>query len=116
MPTPGSPAAQVDLAEVDGLGAPPAGNLAVPVFGHGSLAVEWYAPLGEDRQRPHDRDEVYVVARGSAIFWNGETRRDVSTGTFLFVAAGRPHRFESMSPDFGVWVFFYGPVGGEKPG
>jgi hypothetical protein len=25
----------------------------------------------------------------------------------------RAHRFEPFSPDFAVWVFFYGPEGGE---
>jgi hypothetical protein len=24
------------------------------------------------------------------------------------------HRFEEMSADFGTWVMFYGPVGGER--
>jgi hypothetical protein len=31
----------------------------------------------------------------------------------LFVAAGQTHRFEDFSDDFAVWVFFYGPDGGE---
>ena len=33
----------------------------------------------------------------------------------LFVAAGQVHRFEDFSNDFAVWVFFYGPDGGEEP-
>jgi mannose-6-phosphate isomerase-like protein (cupin superfamily) len=109
----GNATAQMNLADLAKLGSPPPGNLALPVFAHGTLEVEWYAPGTVDGQLPHDRDEVYVVARGTAAFWNGETRRNVAAGTFLFVAARRPHRFELMSPDFGVWVFFYGPVGGE---
>ena len=28
-------------------------------------------------------------------------------------AAGVEHRFENFSDDFAVWVFFYGPEGGE---
>jgi quercetin dioxygenase-like cupin family protein len=35
-------------------------------------------------------------------------------GDALFVAAGRPHRFENFSDDFVVWVVFYGPEGGES--
>jgi hypothetical protein len=31
------------------------------------------------------------------------------------VPAGHVHRFESFSDDFAVWVFFYGPSGGEAP-
>jgi hypothetical protein len=39
----------------------------------------------------------------------------VAPGTFVFVAAGQPHRFEDFSEDFAVWVAFYGPDGGENP-
>jgi len=42
----------------------PQGELSVGVFEHGSLVVKLYAPRGHDDQRPHSRDEVYVVARG----------------------------------------------------
>ena len=85
----------------------------MPVFGHGTLAVEMYTPQGDDPQTPHSRDEVYIVARGTGLFFDGEARRPVGPGTFLFVAAGQVHRFEAFSPDFAVWVFFYGPEGGE---
>jgi Cupin domain len=104
----------VSLAEALALGPPPAGNLAVPVFAHGSLAVEVYTPQGHDPQRPHDRDEVYLVARGAGVFFDGTARHPVEAGSFVFVAAGQVHRFEAFSPDFAVWVFFYGPSGGES--
>lgn len=94
-------------------GPPPAGNLAVPIFSHGSLEVEWYRPKGHDLQKPHTRDEVYVIARGQGKFFNGTDRVAVQPGTFLFVAAGVEHRFEEFTDDFAVWVFFYGPEGGE---
>lgn len=94
-------------------GDPPAGNLAVPVFAHGTLAAELYAPRGSDRQRPHTRDEVYVVARGEGSFFDGNTRHEVRPGAFVFVPAGQEHRFEDFTADFAVWVFFYGPEGGE---
>src|SRR5437763_201573 len=97
-------AAHVSLAEALTKGPPPAGNLAVPVFGNGSLVVELYAPAGRDPQSPHDRDEVYVVARGTGTFFDGSERHPVAPGSFLFVAAGQPHRFEDFSPDFAVWV------------
>jgi hypothetical protein len=105
--------AVVRLADALQLGPPPAGNLAVPVFEHGSLAVELYTPAGHDPQKPHDRDEVYVVARGTGRFFDGTTQHVVGPSSFLFVRAGQPHRFEDFSPDFAVWVFFYGPPGGE---
>ena len=106
--------AHVTLAHALSQGPPPAGNLAIPVFTHGSLAVELYAPQGHDPQKPHDRDEVYVVARGRGVFFDGVQRHAVAAGSFLFVGAGRPHRFEDFSNDFAVWVFFYGPQGGES--
>jgi mannose-6-phosphate isomerase-like protein (cupin superfamily) len=101
------------LAAALTLGPPPPGNLAVPVYAHGTLEVEIYSPVAEDRQKPHERDEAYVVVRGTAMFFDGETRVRVEPGTFLFVAAGQLHRFEEMSAGFCVWVLFYGPTGGE---
>ncbi len=106
-------AAHVSLADALRKGPPPAGNLAVPIFAHGSLEVEMYTPQGRDLQTPHNRDEVYVVARGRGMFFDGTQRHPVEPGSFLFVAAGQPHRFEDFSEDFAVWVFFYGPGGGE---
>lgn len=106
----------VRLDEGLALGPPPPGNLAVPVFSHGSLEAELYAPKDRDPQQPHERDEVYVVVRGTGIFFDGTERRQVEGGSFMFVAAGQPHRFEDFSSDFTVWVFFYGPTGGEAAG
>jgi mannose-6-phosphate isomerase-like protein (cupin superfamily) len=106
--------AHVDLAEALAKGPPPPGNLAVPVFSHGSLVVELYTPVGHDRQKPHTRDEVYFVTRGTGSFFDGEGFHPVTAGSFLFVAAGQIHRFEDFSSDFAVWVVFYGPEGGES--
>jgi mannose-6-phosphate isomerase-like protein (cupin superfamily) len=116
MKIPSTTVAQVDLAEALEKGPPPPGNLAVPIFARGTLAVELYTPKGHDPQTPHERDEIYVVARGTGLFFDGTNRRAVEPGTFIFVAAGQVHRFEEFSPDFAVWVFFYGPQGGEAAG
>lgn len=96
-----------------GLGPPPEGNLAIPVFAHGSMEAELYTPHGIDPQTPHSRDEIYLVARGEGEFFNGKERIRVSEGSFLFVPAGVEHRFENFSDDLAVWVIFYGPEGGE---
>lgn len=109
-------ALNVSLAEALAQGPPPPGNLAVPIFAQGSLLVELYTPRGIDPQEPHDRDEVYVVARGTGAFFDGTARRPVEAGSFLFVGAGQAHRFEDTSADFAVWVMFYGPRGGESGG
>lgn len=90
-------------------GPPPAGRLSIPVFAHRSLEALIYQPGNPDRQTPHTRDEVYVVARGKANFWEGTAQKiAVAPGDFIFVAAGQAHRFEDASPDFATWVFFYG--------
>jgi mannose-6-phosphate isomerase-like protein (cupin superfamily) len=105
---------RVSLADALSKGPPPTGNLAVPIFSRGSLAVELYTPVGHDPQKPHTRDEVYFVARGKGLFFNGAQRHSVEAGSFLFVPAGHIHRFEDFSSDFVVWVVFYGPEGGES--
>lgn len=86
---------------------------SIELFRHGTLQVKLYAPRGEDPQTPHTRDEIYVVAKGSGLFWNGATRAAFQAGDLLFAAAGQPHRFEHFTADFQVWVMFYGPEGGE---
>ncbi len=82
---------------------------SIPLFRHGTLLVKYYAPRGNDPQTPHTRDELYVVAQGHGIFFDGISRRPF----LLFAAAGTPHRFEEFTDDFGVWVMFYGPENGE---
>jgi len=92
----------------------PEGERFVELFRHGTLAVELYAPRGDDPQTPHTRDEVYVVAQGSGYFRNGSERHRFGPGDVLFVPVEVQHRFEEFSDDLAVWVFFYGPEGGEK--
>lgn len=106
-------ATHVTFDEARQMGPPPAGNLAVPVFEHGSMQAELYSPVDIDPQKPHDRDEIYVVAQGEGEFFNGETVVRVAPGSFIFVPAGVEHYFQNFSSGFSVWVFFYGPDGGE---
>jgi mannose-6-phosphate isomerase-like protein (cupin superfamily) len=80
---------------------------------HGTMTVRYYAPRGSDPQTPHDQDEVYVVASGTGWFVNGEQRQRFGPGDLLFAPAGREHRFEDFTDDFGTWVVFYGRTGGE---
>ena len=93
----------------------PNGEHFVAVLEHGSLLVEVSAPRGPDTQKPHTRDEIYVVIQGSGMFKNGNSRHPFGPGDVLFVPAGLVHRFEDFSNDLTVWVFFYGPEGGEAP-
>jgi mannose-6-phosphate isomerase-like protein (cupin superfamily) len=91
----------------------PDGKRFAEVFTHGTLSVEVYAPRGIDPQQPHRRDEIYVVIRGSGVFFCGAERMRFGPGDLLFVPAGAEHRFEHFSEDFATWVIFYGPDGGE---
>jgi mannose-6-phosphate isomerase-like protein (cupin superfamily) len=106
----------------------PEGQLSALVMAHGSMELRWYAPQGHDPQQPHDRDELYVIVSGTGVFLRGEVqdpfddlalplhgeeRVTIQPGDTLFVPAGTRHHFEATSPDFGAWVIFYGPEGGE---
>jgi mannose-6-phosphate isomerase-like protein (cupin superfamily) len=71
--------------------------------------VGLYKPEKVDRQTPHLRDELYVVANGSGFFQNGGETEAVQAGDVLFVAAGAEHRFTDFSDDFAAWVIFIGP-------
>jgi mannose-6-phosphate isomerase-like protein (cupin superfamily) len=92
------------------------GSRSALLLRHGSLTVRYYAPRGRDEQTPHEQDEVYVVAQGHGTFFNGGRRHPFGPGDVLFVPAGAEHRFEAFSEDFGTWVVFYGPKGGEADG
>jgi mannose-6-phosphate isomerase-like protein (cupin superfamily) len=93
--------------------APTASARSIELFKHGTLQVKFYAPRGLDPQTPHAQDELYVIASGSGLFWDGDKRTPIQPGDLIFAAAGQPHRFEDFSDDFGTWVMFYGPYGGE---
>jgi mannose-6-phosphate isomerase-like protein (cupin superfamily) len=80
---------------------------------HGTLEVEIYAPRGHDPQKPHTRDELYVVVEGRGEFFNGGRIEHFAPGDVLFVPAHVEHRFESFTDNLVVWVVFYGPEGGE---
>ena len=107
------------------------GHLSGLVMAYGSMELRWFEARAVDEQTPHDRDELYVVVCGNAMFVRAEERTPfgeehdlsllgqdrvaVRPGDALFVPAGTVHRFEAMSADFGAWMVFYGPEGGEQP-
>jgi len=85
----------------------------VTLFEQGTLEVEIYRPVGTDSQKPHAKDELYVVISGTGTFVHGDERSPFGPGDALFVRAGIVHRFADFTADFATWVFFYGPEGGE---
>ena len=84
------------------------------LFTHGSLVVEVYQPVTTDHQKPHDRDECYVIIEGHGNFEMGNEIISFGPGDFLFVPAGLLHRFIDFGDTMSTWVMFYGPDGGEK--
>jgi hypothetical protein len=54
----------------------PAGYRSAELLRHGTLELRWFAPpaigLDHDPQKPHERDEVYIVASGTGRFVRGE--------------------------------------------
>lgn len=91
----------------------PEGLPFVNALMHGSMSVELFCPRGEDRQVPHERDELYVVVGGTAVFERAGMRLPCAGGDVLFVPARMEHRFHDMSDDFTTWVVFWGRIGGE---
>ena len=87
----------------------PPGRLSSLSFEGDGIEIRHYAPKGEDRQTPHDRDEFYFVISGSGGFLRGKERVRFGPGDMLFAGAGEDHRFVDFGDDFATWVLFYGP-------
>lgn len=79
------------------------------VFRDGDLEFRFAARPTDGPQVPHQRDEIYIVAAGTARYRVEDQVTDVGPGDLLFCAAHVPHGFENNSSDFVVWVVFYGP-------
>lgn len=88
---------------------PAEGLPSAALFEDSGLTLELYTPYEVDRQQPHSRDEIYIVARGDGDFVVSGKRHTCSPNDLLFVPAHVPHRFENFSNDFAVWVLFFGP-------
>ena len=76
-----------------------------------SVLAGLYTPRGEDRQQPHQEDEVYVVVSGAATIEVDGKRSRLGIGDAAFVAARAQHRFLDISSDFAVWAVFPLPSG-----
>ena len=100
--------APVSLAATRAL-QPPEGSRAAEVFRDDHVWIRFAARPTAGPQVPHDRDEFYIVASGTARYrWDrGETI--IGPGDMMFAAAHTPHGYDQFSEDFSVWVMFYGP-------
>jgi mannose-6-phosphate isomerase-like protein (cupin superfamily) len=77
--------------------------LDVPALSLGLYELEKGA---RDRQSPHTRDEAYYVLEGRAVFVAEDKRHPVHPGSVIYVRRGADHRFEEISEDLSVLVFF----------
>lgn len=91
----------------------PQGERYAQAFAHGSMSLGLYAPVGADPQKPHSRDEIYIIHEGSGTLVIAGVRHPFSAGDAFFVGAGVEHRFEDFPAGFCCWVVFWGPPGGE---
>ena len=65
-----------------------------------------YQPVTTDHQKPHDRDECYVIIEGHGNFEMGHEIISFGPGDFLFVPAGLPHRFTDFGDTMSTSVMF----------
>jgi mannose-6-phosphate isomerase-like protein (cupin superfamily) len=92
----------------------PQGERYALAFAHGTMSLEFYAPDGIDQQKPHSRDEIYIIHSGSGELVVKSKRGPAMPGDVFFVPAGVEHRFENFTAEFSTWVVLWGQQGGEK--
>jgi len=79
----------------------------VEPFTKNGVTLVFFAPRGVDYQTQHDKDEFYIIVRGSGELVMGVERIDCSAGDALFVEAFREHHFEHFTDDFATWAVFF---------
>ena len=61
---------------------------------------------GADPQQPHTEDEVYCVVSGRGQIRVGADDLAVGPGHIVYVPAGMPHRFRSITESLSILAFF----------
>ena len=59
-----------------------------------------------DPQGPHTEDEIYYVIEGKADIRIGREVHEVDAGSVIYVPAQVKHRFENITRDLTLLVFF----------
>jgi mannose-6-phosphate isomerase-like protein (cupin superfamily) len=77
------------------------------LFERGTFDIGFYRPIRFDKQTPHTRDELYIIAAGSGDFSCGGETQSFSCGDIFFVPAGVEHGFMKFTYDFATWVVFF---------
>lgn len=68
----------------------------------------------EDLQEPHKLDETYYVVEGKATLDIKGQKQEVGPGSIVYIQAYTKHKFENITEDLTVMVFF--PKKRPKPG
>src|SRR5262249_11830489 len=71
-----------------------------------SAGVYVLAAGAEDKQRPHQEDEIYYVIRGKAKMRLGNEEHEVGEGGVIFVEKNLEHRFFDIEEEIVLLVFF----------
>jgi mannose-6-phosphate isomerase-like protein (cupin superfamily) len=77
--------------------------LKVPSMRMGVYAL---ATGADDKQSPHQEDEVYYILRGRAVLRVDSQDYPVQAGSLVFVAAHAVHKFHSIEEPLETLVFF----------
>lgn len=75
------------------------------------MGVYSLAAGAEDKQSPHEEDEVYYVLSGRATLRVDAQEHPMQPGSLVFVAAHATHKFHSITEPLEVLVFFSVPPG-----
>jgi hypothetical protein len=70
----------------------PTGERYALAFSHGTMSVGFYAPVGSDPQKPHKRDEIYIIHTGTGKLVIDKTPHPSSRATFSSL-----HRVSSIA-------------------
>ena len=87
-----------------------AGRPYLPFLERPSLRAGLYVldAGAEDRQQPHDQDELYYVVAGRGVMTLGAAEFTVAAGDVLYVPAHAAHRFHHITEALELLVFFSG--------
>ena len=91
--------APVSLAAARAL-QPPEGSRAAEVFRDDHVWIRFAAWPTSGPQVPHDRDEFYIVASGTARYRWDSGGTMIGPGDMMFAVAHAPHGYDQFSEDF----------------
>jgi mannose-6-phosphate isomerase-like protein (cupin superfamily) len=89
------------------------GTDLVQLSRYGNLSFDIFKPKNTDNQKPHDRDEIYMIISGKGTLNCNDKRVNYNQGDIVVVPAGTVHKWESYSGDFCAWALMTTPNTGE---